>query len=277
MIHIFGIAVVLAYLAASLFYARALRPESRVESRPRVLLLLGLAGHIIFLSFFYSETLTGAAAEGPAAIWSTPTTLSLIAWLLVASFLLLERRLRLSVLGVFVAPLAALLALSSGLLFHLPRDERMLTAQGPWFVLHLVGTILAHGAFALAFVVSIGVILKEYFLKVKRFPVVQQRLPALETLDRLSGRLIAGGFALMVLGVVTGMYFGFQQGIEMFILDPRLLCSFLTLIVYGAVLTARHKHGWRGRRAAWLAIAGFATIVLSFVSLSSFGGSFHVF
>ena len=35
-------------------------------------------------------------------------------------------------------------------------------------------------------------------------------------------------------------------------------------LIYVAILVARWRGGWGGRRAAWLAIAGFAVVVFTF-------------
>jgi len=81
----------------------------------------------------------------------------------------------------------------------------------------------------------------------------------------------------MTLGVATGFLFAYTRGVSMLGFDPRLLWSTLTLSVYLVLVVANYVYGLRGRRAAWLSVAGFSTVVASFVSVNILGGSFHVF
>jgi ABC-type transport system involved in cytochrome c biogenesis permease subunit len=54
--------------------------------------------------------------------------------------------------------------------------------------------------------------------------------------------------------------------------DPKETASLLTWLVYGAYLHARVVRGWRGRRAAWLLMLGFACVLFTFFGNLFFGG-----
>jgi ABC-type uncharacterized transport system permease subunit len=43
--------------------------------------------------------------------------------------------------------------------------------------------------------------------------------------------------------------------------------TILTWLVYGSALVLRYTAGWRGRRAAYLALAGFGLVVLARLGL----------
>jgi ABC-type transport system involved in cytochrome c biogenesis permease subunit len=45
-----------------------------------------------------------------------------------------------------------------------------------------------------------------------------------------------------------------------------------TWLIYGAYLHARVVRGWKGRRAAWLLMAGFAAVLFTFFGNLFFGG-----
>jgi ABC-type transport system involved in cytochrome c biogenesis permease subunit len=51
--------------------------------------------------------------------------------------------------------------------------------------------------------------------------------------------------------------------------------AFITWVVYASYLHARVTGGWRGRRAAWVALAGFATLLFNFVGINLFGSGLH--
>jgi ABC-type uncharacterized transport system permease subunit len=53
--------------------------------------------------------------------------------------------------------------------------------------------------------------------------------------------------------------------------DPKVLGAFLTWFIYLVLINYRLIAGWRGKKAAYLAIAGFMGVLVTF----SFNGGFH--
>ncbi len=233
-----------------------------------MMLLSGFIAHVLFLVLAY-----GLANE----ILGFPYTLSLICCITVGTFLLIEKRFHLSGLGIFIAPLGLFLMSLSSVLFHFGRDVQHVSAFGPLLGLHLTTVVLANVFFILGFSVSVALIVQETLIKKKRLSAVQRRLPSLATLDRVNAFLFTSGFVLMTFGVVSGIVYGLTTGAQTMRFDQRFFWSALTLLVYAMLLIARHFRGWRGRRAAWLAVAGFSTIVASFLGVNVIGGSFHVY
>lgn len=54
--------------------------------------------------------------------------------------------------------------------------------------------------------------------------------------------------------------------------DPKETAALVTWLIYGAFLHARVARGWRGRRAAWLLVAGFAAVLFAYFGNHFFGG-----
>ena len=50
--------------------------------------------------------------------------------------------------------------------------------------------------------------------------------------------------------------------------DPKILASLLTWLIYLVLFSTRVSGGWRGRRAAYIAIFGFAAIMVTFLGVS---------
>ena len=57
--------------------------------------------------------------------------------------------------------------------------------------------------------------------------------------------------------------------------DPKETWSFVTLVIYAAYLHARATAGWRGRRAAIIAIVGLAAFLFSYFGVNIFFVGFH--
>ncbi len=201
--------------------------------------------------------------------------LSVLAWLIVGMYLLLELRYRLVVVGALVSSLAFLLNLSAYVVYlgveTLPRH-----LHHAWLPAHVVPAFLGYAIFALAACLSCIYLLQERQLKGKRRGGMFRRLPSLETLDELNYRFVAWGFALFTIGIVSGAVLAKVEWGMFWSWEPVQVLSVLAWLLYALLLQTRTV-GWRGRRAAALTIVGFALLVVSFLSLNlglPHGGSF---
>jgi len=192
---------------------------------------------------------------------------NLLAWLIVAVYLMLQLRYNLMVIGALVSPLAFLLTLSAYMVYTgvktLPRE-----LQNVWLPVHVAPSFLGYAVFALAFCVSVVYLVQENLLKAKakRGWSLFRRLPSLESLDDLNNRFVTWGFALFTFGIMTGSVLAKIRWGTFLAWEPVQILSLLTWLLYAVQLHARSA-GWRGRKAAVLTIAGFALVVASFVGL----------
>jgi ABC-type transport system involved in cytochrome c biogenesis permease subunit len=109
--------------------------------------------------------------------------------------------------------------------------------------------------------VSLIYLLQERYLKHKKSSALLQRLPSLESLDRLNYRLLVWGFPLMTLGIITGsLWAGIHWG-DYWSWEPRQISSGLAWLFYGALLHARITAGLRGKKAAILTMFGFCVVL----------------
>ena len=170
---------------------------------------------------------------------------------------------------VFIV-LAVLMAAS--LLLYVPAGPLLPALHSYWLVIHVIAAVLATGAFTLGAIASLTYLLRER---------AQRRgsrglLPDADTIDQLAYRIHAFAFpiwtfAALVAGPIWakyawGRYWGW---------DPKEVWAFITWVVYASYLHARVTGGWRGRRAAWVALAGFATLLFNFVGINLFGSGLH--
>lgn len=104
-------------------------------------------------------------------------------------------------------------------------------------------------------------------------------LPSATQLDNLAYRTIAFGFPILTFGVLAGAIWAEEAWGRYWGWDPKETGSFVTWLLYAAYLHARSTHGWRGRRAAWVAVAAFVALMVTFyvvnlwiVGLHSYAG-----
>ncbi|MBI2964002.1 MAG: c-type cytochrome biogenesis protein CcsB [Deltaproteobacteria bacterium] len=256
-----GIVLVLYLTSAASFVAYLGAGREPRRSLGPMLLAAGAALHGL-------EIAERSFMVGHIAVASFDEGLSFLAFSLVILYLLIDRRHVLTVLGAVIVPLAALLVAISALVSSgttaLPPALR-----SAWLPVHVTLAFLGNAVFALAFATSLVYLFEDGRLKSKR-PALRRRLfPSLEKLDDLNHRLLAWGFPLLTLGIVTGAIWAHLAWGEFWSWEARQTWSLVTWSLYALLLHGRSV-GWRGRRAATLTIVGFAVLVMSFVSVNLF-------
>ena len=254
---LFLVIATLCYLSGTVGYLIYLfRDREFVHRVSWSVLLLGALFHA-------GAILIRSVKLGQLAVTNGPEALSLFAWVLVITYLIVQVRLQLRILGSFVSPLAVIFMLSSSLLPAdiMPKSELF---KSGWVMLHVGSLFLANALFALAFSLGIMYLLQERHIKKKNFGFLYLRLPSLERLDSISHHCLIVGFPLMTGGLVTGFAYASMVWHSPWNWDPKEILSLSTWLIYAVLVHQRLTVGWRGRRAAWLAIFGFSAVLLTF-------------
>ena len=102
-----------------------------------------------------------------------------------------------------------------------------------------------------------------------------QHLPGAAVLDRLSYRSILFGFPVWTFGVMAGAIWADHAWGRYWGWDPKETWSFITWVVYAMFLHARATAGWRGRRAAWIQLAGFTCLLFNVIGVNLFITGLH--
>ncbi len=249
------------YLAAALWLAvGALLPHGR--PRPVALLLLAAGALAQGVGFARLHTL-----DPTPPLTNFPSAVSLMAWIAVlfAAALLKRRRLEL-----LVAPIAAaaFVALLYGGVALGAAPAAAAAGAGRWPHLHVI--LASAGLVALGIAGCAGSIflLEDRALKRKRpLPVPRElraHLPSLEALDRVNGAALVLGFPLLTVGVIAGMLWS-QALVGRLWGGAHATWAGIAWLVYVALVFARFGAGWRGRRAALSATAGFVFLALAII------------
>jgi ABC-type uncharacterized transport system permease subunit len=85
------------------------------------------------------------------------------------------------------------------------------------------------------------------------------RAPSLVTLDTLESRVVWIAVPALTAGIVAGFVRLRSDGGSV---DALMVFTLLTWLVFAAYLVLRHGLGWRGRRAAYLVLTGFALVIV---------------
>jgi len=222
----------------------------------------------------------GALAAETVSIHRLPVTdvraaLSFYAFLVTLAFFSVYLRYRIVSLGLFMLPLVFLFTLVSTLHLGGPFDSSAF--RGGWLLVHIGSTFLGYTALFLTFVAAVMYLIQEHQLKAKQPRGVYYRLPSLEVCDELYYRSLLVGLPLLSLGILTGFVSASRTWKGPWELDPKILASLLTWLIYLVLFSTRVGGGWRGRRAAYIAIFGFAAILVTFMGVSLLSGQHGYF
>ncbi|HEX4999674.1 MAG TPA: cytochrome c biogenesis protein CcsA [Terriglobia bacterium] len=138
-----------------------------------------------------------------------------------------------------------------------------------WIYIHTPLVILGYAALFMTFSAAVMYLIQERGLKLKQSTMLTNRLPSLDICDDLAYRSLAVGFPLMTLGILSGALWA--QRFQVPHPEAKILLSFVTWFIYLGLIHYRLIGGWRGRKAAYLAIAGFIGVLMTFVG-SYLGG-----
>jgi ABC-type uncharacterized transport system permease subunit len=195
-----------------------------------------------------------AGADGfPWSSWAG--SLNLFVWFVVGAYLIWGCRPRFRLLGLAVMPLAAALFLVARIGGGTSAGVK--SGYGSVFLVLHVGLVLAAFAgFTLAAALAALYLWEEGRLKRRAADILRLRLPPLASLERLTWRTIAVSLPLLTLGLAAGIIRQRERGGS---LDALEAVTLVTWLVYGGFLALRPT----GRRAAYLALGGFALVIVA--------------
>jgi ABC-type uncharacterized transport system permease subunit len=248
----FFVAIVLYGLASVLHVSTFVQTPGWVGRAARWSLILAFVAHGIDIGW------RGVLAVHPGT--SVREALGFLSWVLVGGFLWWTRRLQLSLLGAFVAPVALAILAAARLS---PSGEPM-EDLGVLGRVHISLAAIGVALFALATGVAVMYLLEERNLKRKKFDrALFKKGVGLDRLDRLAHRLVVVGFPIFTAALVLGVIWVSERGSDFD--RPEYPIAFVTWLTFGGLIGARQAVGWRGRRAAMLTIVGFAAAALVLV------------
>src|SRR5210317_1480037 len=177
------------------------------------------------------------------------------AMLVIGCFLLFALKERNRMLGAFLVAVGLLLMVYAA---FMPKDiePELSSFKGLLLQVHILTTLLGYAAWAVTFAASIS------YLYLERKEGANPRL-----FDQMAYRAAFFAFVFLTLGLITGALWGDRVFGQLWFWDPKETWTFITWLIFMAYLHARYTLEWRGRRAAILAIVGFAALVFTYVGV----------
>jgi cytochrome c-type biogenesis protein CcsB len=93
-------------------------------------------------------------------------------------------------------------------------------------------------------------------------------LPSAAELDTLAYRITAFAMPIYTFGVICGAIWAEEAWGRYWGWDPKETGAFFTWVLYAAYLHARATYGWRGRRAAWIGVAAYVGLLVTYFAVN---------
>lgn len=246
----------LAYAGAAVSEWIAVRgPGQTPLTRALALGVLGLALH--------TATVASQVLPGDQGLHLDLTyAFSLFLWLAILQFLGACLFLEVHPLGLVLFPLGAVMLLIDA--FAPSGDSLIRDATQPFFLEHLILSLLAYGTLTLAAVQAVLLGLQEGQLRRKRIGLLVRFLPAMQPMERLLFHLLRVGFALLTLVIVSGAFFSEQIFGQPLTFNHHAVLSLIAWVVLGLLLWGHRRYGWRGRTAVRWTLSAYGLLLLAY-------------
>jgi len=176
-------------------------------------------------------------------------------------------------IATFIAGFALIILFAAVSLFYVEVQTIMPALQSYWLVIHVVVAILASSFFSVAAGLLLFYLLKASGKAQKLF----QRFPDLQQLERLAYRFNVVGFVLWSFTLIAGAIWAERAWHRYWGWDTKEVWTFIIWVLYAGYLHAMATRGWNGKRAAWLGLVAFLSVIFNFTIVNLFFKGLHVY
>jgi cytochrome c-type biogenesis protein CcsB len=181
-------------------------------------------------------------------------------------------------LGLYVSLVAVVLLGLAGMSpLYTPVGPLVPALDSYWLLIHVAAAATGAGIFLVGFITAVMYLVRTGYDRGRRgFPFpLGIRVPAAGVVERLTFRLHAFGFPVWTFAVVAGAIWAESSWGRYWAWDPKEVWAFISWVVYAAYLHARATPSVKPTTAAWLAIAGWITILMNLFGVNLFLESLH--
>ena len=157
-------------------------------------------------------------------------------------------------------------------------DQLVPALHSYWLWIHVSCAIISGAIFYLAAVGTLLYLFRDRYEVAltsgspqnSRWADIMRRLPAAASLDKFAYRMNALVFPLWTFTIIAGAIWAQAAWGRYWGWDPKETWSFITWVAYACYLHARATAGWKGRKAAYLALIAFACFLFNYYGVNIF-------
>jgi cytochrome c-type biogenesis protein CcsB len=243
----------------------------RVEQFGRIGVSLTLIGFLLSVSGIVLRAL--AAHRAPWGNMFEFTTMAMV--VIVAIYLVMVWRAGLRWLGL---PVTLLAAVGNGLavtVFYVAVAPLVPALHSVWFLIHIVAAAISGAAFNIGGVMSVLYLIRKRAEDRGTVRGYLTRLPTSRRIDLIAYRFHAFAFPLWTFTVAAGSIWAEYAWGRYWGWDPKETWALVTWVIYACYLHARSTAGWRGRKAAVIALIGVSSFWFNFIGINLLVSGLH--
>jgi cytochrome c-type biogenesis protein CcsB len=237
---------------------------------------LGLCGQIAAFLLRWKESYE--LGYGHIPLSNQFESMVFFALVTVLVYLVLEFKYKIKTMGAFVTPVASIMLAMTTISSAFSNEIQPLVPalQSNWLTYHVITCFLGYASFAVAFGVSLMMLLTLWNQDHAGDQGIFVRIfPRPDVLEDINYKAIAVGFPMLTLGIITGAVWANYAWGSYWSWDPKETWSLITWFIYAAFLHARFTHGWRGKKAAVLSVVGFLAVLFTYFGVNYLLAGLH--
>jgi cytochrome c-type biogenesis protein CcsB len=243
----------------------------RVEQFGRMGVALTIIGFLLSVVGVVTRALAAERAPWGNMFEFTITALVFV----VGAYLIMVWRAGVRWLGL---PVTLLATVGNGLavtVFYVAVAPLVPALHSVWFLIHIVAAAISGAAFNVGGVMSILYLIKKLAEDRDQVHGYLSRLPNSRNIDLIAYRFLAFAFPLWTFTVIAGAIWAEYAWGRYWGWDPKETWALVTWVIYAGYLHARSTAGWRGTRAAVIAIIGLASFWFNFIGINLLVSGLH--
>lgn len=167
-------------------------------------------------------------------------------------------------LGAFVTGVVVLFEMLAGLVFYTDASQLLPSLRSYWLSIHVTVATLSVALFTVAFVLHALWFVQAWREKKPGKLAFMDAVPGKDTLDRLAYGVLIVAFPLWTFTLIAGAIWAQEAWGQYWSWDPKEVWTLVIWVLYAAYLHARMTAGWSGRKSIYVALAGFACVLINY-------------
>ncbi|MFN8156463.1 MAG: c-type cytochrome biogenesis protein CcsB [Candidatus Nanopelagicales bacterium] len=203
------------------------------------------------------------------------------AFVVALVFVVLSLRRDLRWLGIFVSTSVLLVLGLAMTVFYTEAAQLVPALKSYWLLIHVSAAMICGAAFCIGAICTVLFLIADTGerrrAEDRRYWLAgfARRLPAAAKLDSMAYRTNAFLFPLWTFAIIAGAVWAENAWGRYWGWDPKETWAFITWVAYAAYLHARATAGWKGRKAAYIALVAFGCFVFNFIGINILVSGLH--
>ncbi len=269
-VHTLNIFLPVLYAASfAVYYSDFIKQKNFLYNSKRIFLFITLVLHTFYL-------LARTIEFNHPPITNKYEIFTVLSFAIAFSYFVLELLSDIRGTGVFIISFALVFQVISSLLIE-DLIEVKEVLRNRLLGLHVISALLGYSGFIMSAVYGLLFTSLYKEIKLNKFGLIFERLPSLETLEKLSFYSVVIGFVLLTFSIIIGIIWLPEAFPNFSFFDPKLISTFIVWFVFGFGIVMKTFFGWYGKKVIKFFLAGFILMLLSMFLFNILADSFHSF